>query len=103
MVLFEIRFEKKLDPIHHSALRLYSGAFRTSPTSSLYVDCYEPPPWKSSDVNALLLYTIICASHPTSGTHAMDFNFAHFTSLTTSKTILCANLFTRNAAIHERF
>ncbi|GBM04979.1 putative RNA-directed DNA polymerase from transposon X-element [Araneus ventricosus] len=34
---------KKLDPIHHSALRLCSGAFRTSPTSSLYVDCYEPP------------------------------------------------------------
>ncbi|GBL87513.1 hypothetical protein AVEN_165132-1 [Araneus ventricosus] len=34
---------KKLDTIHHSALRLCSGAFRTSPTSSLYVDCYEPP------------------------------------------------------------
>ncbi|GBL90828.1 putative RNA-directed DNA polymerase from transposon X-element [Araneus ventricosus] len=34
---------KKLDPINHSALRLCSGAFRTSPTSSLYVDCYEPP------------------------------------------------------------
>ncbi|GBN35008.1 hypothetical protein AVEN_183826-1 [Araneus ventricosus] len=34
---------KKLDPIHHSALRLCSGAFRTSPTSSLYVDCYEHP------------------------------------------------------------
>ncbi|GBN39931.1 hypothetical protein AVEN_21766-1 [Araneus ventricosus] len=27
---------QKLDPIHHAALRLYSGAFRTSPVQSLY-------------------------------------------------------------------
>nr|GBL89707.1 hypothetical protein AVEN_90457-1 [Araneus ventricosus] len=33
---------KKLDPIHHSALRLCSGAFRTSPVESLYVECCEP-------------------------------------------------------------
>ncbi|GBN88196.1 hypothetical protein AVEN_12930-1 [Araneus ventricosus] len=30
---------KILDPIHHSALRLCSGAFRTSPVESLYVEC----------------------------------------------------------------
>ncbi|XP_067126783.1 uncharacterized protein [Centruroides vittatus] len=32
-----------LDPIHHQALRLCTGAFRTSPVQSLYVDAYEPP------------------------------------------------------------
>ncbi|GBM22447.1 putative RNA-directed DNA polymerase from transposon X-element [Araneus ventricosus] len=34
---------KILDPIHHSALRLCRGAFRTSPVESLYVECCEPP------------------------------------------------------------
>ncbi|GBM79393.1 RNA-directed DNA polymerase from mobile element jockey [Araneus ventricosus] len=33
---------QKLDPVHHAALRLISGAFRTSPVKSLYVDCFEP-------------------------------------------------------------
>ncbi|GBN87806.1 hypothetical protein AVEN_145796-1, partial [Araneus ventricosus] len=33
---------KSLDPTHHSALRLCSGAFRTSPVESLYVECCEP-------------------------------------------------------------
>ncbi|GBM16438.1 putative RNA-directed DNA polymerase from transposon X-element [Araneus ventricosus] len=33
---------QKLDPVHHTALRLCSGAFRTSPVQSLYVDCSEP-------------------------------------------------------------
>jgi ribonuclease HI len=34
---------KKLDPVHHSALRICSGAFRTSPVESLYADCCEAP------------------------------------------------------------
>ncbi|XP_023235538.1 uncharacterized protein LOC111634934 [Centruroides sculpturatus] len=34
---------RMLDPIHHQALRLCTGAFRTSPVQSLYVDAYEPP------------------------------------------------------------
>ncbi|GBN27700.1 hypothetical protein AVEN_265321-1 [Araneus ventricosus] len=33
---------QKFDPIQHAALRLYSGAFRTFPVESLYVDCFEP-------------------------------------------------------------
>ncbi|GFY07887.1 putative RNA-directed DNA polymerase from transposon X-element [Trichonephila clavipes] len=33
---------KRLDTIHHSALSL-SGAFRTSPVTSLYVVCHQPP------------------------------------------------------------
>ena len=31
-----------LDPIHHQGLRLAIGAFRTSPTASLYVEADEP-------------------------------------------------------------
>ncbi|GFX70174.1 putative RNA-directed DNA polymerase from transposon X-element [Trichonephila clavipes] len=36
---------KRLDTILHSALRIcsLSGAFRTSPVTSLYVLCYQPP------------------------------------------------------------
>ncbi|GFW62605.1 putative RNA-directed DNA polymerase from transposon X-element [Trichonephila clavipes] len=34
---------KRLDTIHHSALRICSGAFRTSPVTSLYVVCPQPP------------------------------------------------------------
>jgi ribonuclease HI len=34
---------RRLDTVHHCALRLCSGAFRTSPVDSLYVDCCEPP------------------------------------------------------------
>ncbi|GFU13065.1 uncharacterized protein TNCV_1444991 [Trichonephila clavipes] len=34
---------KRLDTIHHSALKIFSGAFRTSPVTSLYVVCHLPP------------------------------------------------------------
>ncbi|GFW51839.1 putative RNA-directed DNA polymerase from transposon X-element [Trichonephila clavipes] len=34
---------KRLDTIHHSALRICSGAFRTSPVTSLYVVCHQLP------------------------------------------------------------
>lgn len=34
---------EKLDPVQHSALRISSGAFRTSPTESLHVICGEYP------------------------------------------------------------
>ncbi|GFW75924.1 probable RNA-directed DNA polymerase from transposon X-element [Trichonephila clavipes] len=38
---------KRLDTIHHSALRICSGAFRTSPVTSLYVEnnILAFPPW----------------------------------------------------------
>ncbi|GFU72579.1 putative RNA-directed DNA polymerase from transposon X-element [Trichonephila clavipes] len=35
--------EKKLDPVHHMALRICSGAFRTSPVQSLYVIRHQLP------------------------------------------------------------
>ncbi|GFU94831.1 putative RNA-directed DNA polymerase from transposon X-element [Trichonephila clavipes] len=34
---------KRLDTTHHSALRICSGAFRTSPVTSLYVVCHQLP------------------------------------------------------------
>ncbi|GFW34276.1 putative RNA-directed DNA polymerase from transposon X-element [Trichonephila clavipes] len=34
---------RRLDTIHHSALRIISGAFKTSPVNSLYVVCHQPP------------------------------------------------------------
>ncbi|GFT17214.1 uncharacterized protein TNCV_4739201 [Trichonephila clavipes] len=34
---------KRLDTIHHSALRIISGAFRTSPVTSLYVVDHQTP------------------------------------------------------------
>ena len=36
---------KRLDPIHHAALRLSTGAFRTSNRFSLYVESYVPSLW----------------------------------------------------------
>ena len=37
-----ISYLKNLDIIHHSALRICSGTFRTSPVISLYADTVEP-------------------------------------------------------------
>ncbi|GFT40386.1 putative RNA-directed DNA polymerase from transposon X-element [Trichonephila clavipes] len=34
---------KKLDPVHHMALRICSGVFRTLPVQSLYVNCNHLP------------------------------------------------------------
>ncbi|XP_055924597.1 uncharacterized protein LOC129956691 [Argiope bruennichi] len=34
---------RKLDTVHHSALRICSGAFRTSPIESLYAECNQMP------------------------------------------------------------
>ncbi|GBO17316.1 putative RNA-directed DNA polymerase from transposon X-element [Araneus ventricosus] len=34
---------RRLDTIHHSALRICSGAFRTSPVESLYITCHQLP------------------------------------------------------------
>ncbi|GFX57793.1 RNase H domain-containing protein [Trichonephila clavipes] len=34
---------KRLDTVYHSALRICSGAFKTSPVTSLYVVCHQPP------------------------------------------------------------
>ena len=34
---------KKLDVVHNAGLRLCSGAFRTSPVESIYVNCDQLP------------------------------------------------------------
>ncbi|GFY16077.1 RNase H domain-containing protein [Trichonephila clavipes] len=36
-------YSEKLDPVHHMALRICSGAFHTSPVQSLYVNCNQLP------------------------------------------------------------
>ena len=55
--------QKKLDTVHHSALRICSGAFRTSPVVSLYADCVEPPLCLIREKMSLeLFYRIL--SHP---------------------------------------
>ncbi|GFY64083.1 RNA-directed DNA polymerase from mobile element jockey [Trichonephila inaurata madagascariensis] len=59
---------KILDPVHHQALRLCLGAFRTSPVESFYAEAYEPP----LDLRRKLpvspskhcLFTFIVSSHP---------------------------------------
>ena len=40
---------KRLDPIHHAALRLCLGAFRSSRSESLYVEAYIPSLWDRRD------------------------------------------------------
>ena len=35
--------KRMLDTVHHQGVRVATGAFRTSPVSSLLVDAYEPP------------------------------------------------------------
>ena len=54
---------KKLDTIHHSALRICSGAFRTSPVVSLYTHCVEPPLSLTRDRMSVNFYYRIL-SHP---------------------------------------
>ncbi|GBM99262.1 hypothetical protein AVEN_272118-1 [Araneus ventricosus] len=45
MVYGSARFTvlRRLDPIHHSALRICTGAFRTSPVESLYIISHQLP------------------------------------------------------------
>jgi ribonuclease HI len=57
---------QKLNTVHHSALRICSGAFRTSPIDSLYVDNYEPPLHIRRDILSLQYYFRILSimNHP---------------------------------------
>ena len=54
---------RKLDAIHHSALRIYSGAFRTSPVQSLYVDCNKPSYLTRLPLSLKYYFNVL--SHPT--------------------------------------
>jgi ribonuclease HI len=57
---------KRLNAIHHSALRLCCGAFRTSPVESLYVDCGETPLNNRREILSLQYYFRILShsNHP---------------------------------------
>ena len=58
-----ISYLKNLDTVHHSALRICSGAFHTSPVVSLYVDTVEPLLHHIREKLTLQLYYCIL-SHP---------------------------------------
>ncbi|GFY35368.1 RNase H domain-containing protein [Trichonephila clavipes] len=57
---------KKLDPVHHMALRICSGAFRTSPVQSLYVNCNQfPLDLRRRKLSVEYYFTILSVpSHP---------------------------------------
>ena len=47
---------KKLDAVHHTAIRIASGAYRSSPTTSLCVETGEPPLSRRRQLLTNLLY-----------------------------------------------
>lgn len=51
---------KMLDTVHHQALRLCTGAFRTSPVESLYVEAGEPSLNDRRDLLSLQYYIRAC-------------------------------------------
>ncbi|GFU04143.1 RNase H domain-containing protein [Trichonephila clavipes] len=57
---------RRLDTIHHSALRIFSGAFRTLPVQSFYVTCNQLPLNLRRKKQALAYYFKILSvrSHP---------------------------------------
>lgn len=55
---------KMLDPVYHSGIRLATGAFRTSPVSSLYVEANEWPMQLEREYCSLM-YTVKLFSIPT--------------------------------------
>jgi ribonuclease HI len=62
---------QKLNTVQHTALRLCSGAFRTSPVLSLYADCCEAPLSIRRDLMSLQNYFRISshANHPLHNHH----------------------------------
>ena len=60
--------KKKLDTVHHIALRICSGAFCTTPVVSLYADCVESPLYLIREQLSLDLYYRIL-SHPNHPLH----------------------------------
>ena len=64
---------KCLDTIHHQGLRLTLGAFRTSPTESLYADSNEPCLYIRRE-KLSLQYTTKLAATPQNPTYNCIFN-----------------------------
>ncbi|GBN10951.1 hypothetical protein AVEN_267243-1, partial [Araneus ventricosus] len=59
---------RRLDTVHHSALRICSGAFRTSPVESLYTICHQLPLHLRRKKLSLQYYfrSLSHSQHPTS-------------------------------------
>ena len=72
-----------LDPIHHQGLRLALGAFRTSPTASLYVEADEPS-LNTRREKLSLQYAIRIAENSSNPAHDVTFQ-PKYTELYESK------------------
>ncbi|GBN76892.1 hypothetical protein AVEN_11232-1 [Araneus ventricosus] len=66
---------RKLDPVHHSALRICSGAFRTSPIESLYAECHQMSLSLRRQKLSLKYYFKLksISNHPLRGQHMSNF------------------------------
>ena len=64
---------KILDPIHHQGLRIATGAFRTSPVESLYVESNEESLYRRRE-RLSLQYALQLGSSPANPTFDMVFN-----------------------------
>ena len=77
-----------IDPIHHQGLRLALGAFRTSPTASLYVEADEPS-LNTRREKLSLQYAIRIAgndsnpAHPRSDSTTLPWSLGHTSHLGT--------------------
>ncbi|GBN39354.1 hypothetical protein AVEN_178269-1 [Araneus ventricosus] len=58
-----VSYLKRLDYVHHQALRLCLGAFRTSPIPSLYTEAFEPSLPCRRDKLSLSFYFRILSKH----------------------------------------
>ena len=67
---------KKLDTVHHTALRICSGAFHTTPITSLYINCIEPALYFIHEKLSLELYYCVL-SYPHHSLHTHLFSREH--------------------------
>ena len=64
---------RKLEPIQNQGLRIYLGAFRTSPMQSLYVEANEPPLYLRFD-KLCIQYALKLRSNPDNPAYNVVFN-----------------------------
>lgn len=62
-----VSMKRTLDTVHHSAIRIATGAFRTTPTVSLLAEAYEPPLALRRQLLGMRYAVKLCQfpSHPT--------------------------------------
>ncbi|GFO40540.1 ribonuclease hi [Plakobranchus ocellatus] len=85
---------RALDPIHHQGLRIALGAFRTSPTKSLYAEAGEPS-LEHRRMKLAFNYVLKLKSLPRNPCHEVVFEapLSDFSAVTKSEPNLVANTF----------